>query len=340
MPDKFPDVLSETEARLAGRPARAPRHDRESAAFLAIADEIAERPGNALLTLCQYAQDLCEAGSAGVSLFATSGAEAELYWPAIVGGWEPYVGGSVARRTSPSGLVAERDAILHFDDMHARFPVCATRSPAIHELLIAPFHHAGSVAGTLWVIAHDPQRKFDREDRRVLTGLSRCAAAVHAARLGDQSVREAADRLALATSSSQVLGLWDWDVPRDLVTSDSRFAELYGVSPERARRGASIAEFFKSMHPDDLPRVAAAIRKALSTAERFNEEYRLIQPDGSVRWVMAEGQAALGPDGQPERFPGISFDITARREVEEQLRAENDRLEKQIAELSARDGKS
>lgn len=338
MAAKLPDLLMTTEATLAGRPAREPQLARENAALLAVADECAERPGNALQTVCRYALDLCGAGSAGISLFATSASDSDLYWPAIAGAWSRYVGGGMPRRGSPSGVVADRDAVLLFSDTQVRFPACAGKSPEVHEMLIAPLHHAGRIVGTVWVLTHDAARDFDQEDRRALTNLARCAASAYAARRGDELAREVSDRLALATSSRQVAGLWDWDVPRDLVTSDARFAELYGVPPERARVGASIAEFFKSIHPDDLPAVAESIRQALATGDWFSEEYRLVQPGGDVRWVVAEGQATMGPNGQPVRFPGISFDITARRETEERLRRMNSELEDQLAETKAKLG--
>ena len=117
------------------------------------------------------------------------------------------------------------------------------------------------------------------------------------------------------------VGIWDWDVVSDRVTADAGFAALYGIDPTVAASGAPIAKFFHAIHPDDLPRVRAAIDAALASCEAFDCEYRLLQPDGRSRWVVAQGRCMLGPDGAPRRFPGVSFDIDARKRAELRLSA-------------------
>ena len=136
-------------------------------------------------------------------------------------------------------------------------------------------------------------------------------------RRSESALRESRERLEQALSAGHGVGTWDWDVPADRVKADERFARLYGVEPDRAAEGAPIAEFFAAIHPDDLAHVQPAIRTALRTGALFSAEYRLVQPDQTVRWVLAEGRCRLGEDGRPLRFPGVSFDITERRHGEE-----------------------
>ncbi len=135
-------------------------------------------------------------------------------------------------------------------------------------------------------------------------------------RRGQQALQESRERLEQALSAGRGVGIWDWDVPTDQVKADTRFAELYGVDPARAAQGVPIAEFFAGIHPDDLAQLRPAIQIALDTGALFSAEYRLLQPDGSVRWVLAEGRCRLAEDGTPLRFPGASFDITERRQSE------------------------
>ena len=137
--------------------------------------------------------------------------------------------------------------------------------------------------------------------------------------LADQRRDEANERLDLALSAGGGIGTWHWDVPSDRVFADARFAELYGVVPEKARIGAPLAEFFGGMHPDDSERVQQEIERALTTGEPFNSEYRLLQADGSVRRVAAAGRATLNDDGSPLRFPGVTFDITDSHRVRQAL---------------------
>jgi GAF domain-containing protein len=134
-----------------------------------------------------------------------------------------------------------------------------------------------------------------------------------ARRRSEQSMRDSDERLQEALTAGSGIGTWDWDVLNDRVYADERFAELYGVDPRRAVEGAPIAEFFHGIHPADLPETQRLIDLAMSTGDQFLASYRLVQPDGSVRWAAAQGRCRLGVDGRPLRFPGVSFDITSHR---------------------------
>jgi PAS domain S-box-containing protein len=129
------------------------------------------------------------------------------------------------------------------------------------------------------------------------------------------------ERLDQALTAGNGIGTWDWDVPNDRITADERFSTLYGVRPELGRQGAPLAAFFGGIHPDDRPATQAAIADALRNGSDFAAEYRLARPDGSVRWVAAQGRCRLDADGTPLRFPGVSFDITERKQAELRHRA-------------------
>jgi signal transduction histidine kinase/PAS domain-containing protein len=135
-------------------------------------------------------------------------------------------------------------------------------------------------------------------------------------RRSEAELRTSEERLQLALSAGKSVGTWDWDIPRDRVFADARFAELYGVDPKRAKVGAPIAEFFGGIHPDDVDRVRAEVARGLETGEPFSCEYRLPQSDNEERWVVAQGRCVLSPEGKPLRFSGLSFDITDRKKAE------------------------
>ncbi len=144
--------------------------------------------------------------------------------------------------------------------------------------------------------------------------------------LAERRQREADERLDLALNSGAHVGLWDWDVLTDSVRSDRRFAAMYGVDPAAAEAGMPIAQFFQGIHPEDRARVEAEIAEAMAgTGEgdrngRFVSEYRLVQADGSIHWVSARGRCITDESGRCVRFPGVSFDISDRIAVEQQLR--------------------
>ncbi|MDO9412031.1 MAG: PAS domain-containing protein [Pseudolabrys sp.] len=158
--------------------------------------------------------------------------------------------------------------------------------------------------------------------------------------LADRAARESDDRLQMALSAGNSIGTWDWDIVNDRVVADARFARLYGVDPDRAKAGTPLAEFFSGMHPDDALRVQGQVEAALATGDIFSSEYRIVQPDESIRWVIAQGRVLFGEDGTPQRFPGVSFEITDRKRAEERLRFLNADLERQVIERTQARGRT
>ncbi len=73
-------------------------------------------------------------------------------------------------------------------------------------------------------------------------------------------------------------------------------------------------------HPEDRARVRAAIRDAIAAQRRFDVSYRILRPDGAVRWVSERGGGVFAPDGKVQAIQGIVEDITRQREHENALR--------------------
>jgi PAS domain S-box-containing protein len=134
-----------------------------------------------------------------------------------------------------------------------------------------------------------------------------------------KALQESEARVRLALVAANAVGTWDWDVSKDLVYADERFAKLYGVDPEVAKRGTTIQEFFRNIHPDDFPRTSQLIDAVMHGKADFSAEYRVVLKDGSVRWVSALGRCSYDEAGRPTRFPGVSVDITEKKKRDEAL---------------------
>jgi PAS domain S-box-containing protein len=311
---------------LARRPSRAPDYQKESAVLLRLADAMAAQPDKILQALCDEVIEVFSAGSAGVSLFASEDPDADFWWPAISGAWAPFIGGGMPRDQSPCGVVVKLDTFLIYHDVEKQFPAAAAASPRMEELMLAPFHQEGRPVGTIWVINHEPGKPFDAEDRRMLASLTRFASAAFLTIKTAKIAQDAKSRLALTLSSTPILGLWDWDVARDLVTADAKFADLYGVDPIEAAAGVAIGAFVGGIHPDDRSRVEAEIAASLATGAPFASEYRVRPTSGGLVHLLARGAPELDDYGHVVRLPGVVIDITERRRVEEALRASEAQL--------------
>jgi PAS domain S-box-containing protein len=115
-------------------------------------------------------------------------------------------------------------------------------------------------------------------------------------------------------------GTWDWNICTGELRVDSRFAELYGLSPDEAQRALPTRTFFKAIHPDDQARMKIAVAGMTAGAERFSKEFRVIAPDGATLWMHGRGQAHHDGADTPVRFTGLLVDVTERKRTEERLR--------------------
>jgi PAS domain S-box-containing protein len=142
----------------------------------------------------------------------------------------------------------------------------------------------------------------------------------------EEALRKSEESLTFALEAGGSVGAWDWDIPNDRMYCKPKFAALFSIDPERAAAGTSLSELVDHIHPDDRGWVAEKVQEAVRTGGDYAEEYRVVQPDGSVRWIYARGQCHLDADGNPTRFPGVAFDTTDHRRSEEALRESQSRL--------------
>ncbi len=128
---------------------------------------------------------------------------------------------------------------------------------------------------------------------------------------------ESQERLILAAESAR-LGIWDWDVVADKMEWDDRMYELYGIKAEDFS-GAYDA-WQKGLHPDDLAVGEENIRAALADEKPFINEFRVVWPNGEVHTLEARASVRRDPSGKPLRMIGVNWDVTERKDLENQVR--------------------
>src|SRR5512133_34466 len=131
--------------------------------------------------------------------------------------------------------------------------------------------------------------------------------------LGNSNVRvEAAQRIAH-------VGWWERDVITGRVTVSDEVCRILGVRP--------VAQWLNLIHPEDRPRAAEAAAAAIRPGgPRYDVEYRVVRPDGTLRVVHSQGDVTWDDSGRALRKFGVLQDITELRRAEQELRASEERF--------------
>jgi signal transduction histidine kinase/CheY-like chemotaxis protein len=161
------------------RPSRPPDYERENRALVSLAHALANSPGGVLQALADTILEVLQADSAGISLVTEDGDR--FYWPAIAGVWKGHIGGGTPRDFGPCGDVLDRNGPLMFSHPERRYTYLLPAAPPVEECLLVPFHIDQKAVGTIWAIAHDDRRRFDREDLRLLVNLGKFTSAAYQA---------------------------------------------------------------------------------------------------------------------------------------------------------------
>ncbi|MFJ4246744.1 PAS/PAC sensor hybrid histidine kinase [Pseudomonas helmanticensis] len=138
--------------------------------------------------------------------------------------------------------------------------------------------------------------------------------------------RESEERLQLALAATDAVGTWDWDIGEDRFIADAHFAQLHGVDPALADQ-LPISDYLQGVHPEDRAMIARSIKHCITHGTEYAEEYRLLRPDGELRWVFARGRCYKDHHGRPVRFLGAALDLTERKHTEQALRQSQTELQ-------------
>ena len=106
---------------------------------------------------------------------------------------------------------------------------------------------------------------------------------------------------------------FEWDIEGNVVLALPGFARLFGLPPdEPLTYQAAVAR----IHPDDRARVDAAYQEAVRTRRTYEQEYRVVLPDGAIRCILARGEVVFDDEERPRALAGVVLDITRRKEAE------------------------
>ena len=196
---------------------------------------------------------------------------------------------------------------IHPDDaarLHQTF-TAAMQSRSIYELEHRIVRPDGSMR-----IVHDKAHPYCDADGRLIRYVG-ATLDITERKQAEAALLQANDRLALAQRAAHA-GAWDWDIPSEKLTWTKELFQLFGLNV-----CLPTFQLWRSVvHPEDREAAEAHIRRALQEHTPLNNEYRIVRPDGEIRWLSAPGQTTCDDSGQPVRMTGICIDITERKQAE------------------------
>jgi PAS domain S-box-containing protein len=125
---------------------------------------------------------------------------------------------------------------------------------------------------------------------------------------------ESEQRRSLALAAGR-MGSWDWDwINRDWMWDEGQF-RIFGVDPQSFRVNPENVQAL--LHPDDVNELRDAVAQLDKGAKSYETEFRIVRPDGEVRWLFGTAAATLDKTGRVIRVSGVTVDITERKRAEE-----------------------
>ncbi len=140
---------------------------------------------------------------------------------------------------------------------------------------------------------------------------------IHDHKRAEAALLDSRDRLRAALDASTT-GTFRWDIESNALDWDENLDRLFGLAPGATAR--SLPEFVRMVHPDDRQRVVDACQRCASDNVDFVEEFRVVWPDGTIRWLFDQGRVFRTKSGS-RYMSGACVDITDRRTKEDALRA-------------------
>ncbi|HNR12049.1 MAG TPA: PAS domain S-box protein [Thermodesulfobacteriota bacterium] len=146
----------------------------------------------------------------------------------------------------------------------------------------------------------------------------------------EEALRQSEERLQLALAAAEA-GMWMWDL-QDSWHTTPQINILFG----RPAEGPPMRheEFSSMVYPEDVERIMKAWNRTVHSGVPYHQEYRIVMPDRSLRWLTSIGRVVKFPSGT-QQFLGVSFDITERKRMEEELQSLNETLERRVAQRTA-----
>ena len=141
-----------------------------------------------------------------------------------------------------------------------------------------------------------------------------------------------AQRLSRLAAHAARMGTWQIHVATGKIECSDEFLDLLGIEP--AQWPGTIEALEALMPPEDVERMRRVHLDAVTDGAFMNLEFRILRPNGKMRWMQWRGDCVSGPDGGALHWLGVMVDVTERKSMEEALRAADRRKDEFLATLA------
>jgi formate hydrogenlyase transcriptional activator len=200
--------------------------------------------------------------------------------------------------------------------------LCLAKS--MRSFLSIPMVSGGRTLGSCALVSVRAERKWPDDLVYRMRLIAEVIAGALARKHSEELLRESEARLNLAANSAEA-GLWVLEIATGHIWATQKTRELYGFAPDQELK---FEGFIQIVDHEDRSRVRQSVEQVTQTREDFREEYRIAHPDGTIRWMAARGRPYFNTAGEPERLMGVSIDVTEHKQMEDQLRARLEEIEK------------
>jgi PAS domain S-box-containing protein len=189
-------------------------------------------------------------------------------------------------------------------------------SGVVGAYLGAPLRSAGGhVVGAVCAYDGSP-RRWSSEEVSLLSELAGSVVAELELAAISADLAASTARLELGSAAAGI-GSYDWDLRTGRLHWDERLMRPFGY--DAATFPAEFEGVLTRVHDDDRARLEDAVRAALDSCGELTEEYRVVLPDGTQRWVTARGRVLPDAGGEPLRMLGAAFDSTEVRDEQQRV---------------------
>ncbi|MCB0085107.1 MAG: PAS domain S-box protein, partial [Caldilineaceae bacterium] len=213
-----------------------------------------------------------------------------------------------------SGLTALKRRVLESGQgIHQEYTMHTVTGPRTWDVTLEPIRRANGTIG----------------------GVTTASLDITTRKQAEEALRVSENRLRLAVEAGN-MGIWHWNLNDDVLTWSDLQYTLLGLAPNEPM---TMARFYALVHPDDRPQVQALFRQIQDAAPdndeaSFEHEYRVVKPDGQVRWLSTRGALSCR-NAQSTEVVGVTFDVTTHHEQAEEIRSFNTTLEQRVQRRTA-----